>query len=609
MNKFRFLNKGIKTNLIESILLSIIICFIAQLFFLYLNLFQYTKYLSFLLIVIFIYFFRKYTSHSTEIKIKLIILLLIISFFTAFFTTKDINAGRDNGAYLNDSLLINKSNTYIYQDAVLATFPGFTNLEDGETVLGFPIGYSLFLTLFHLGKMSFLFLANFILYFFILYCVYKISSVLFERANPLYSVIFFSTFYTSIWITRNFYSENLTCFLLLGALTLLLSNNKNIKLLSAIPAVATLLVRLDTLIYLPIFLVIYFIEIKRIKGRIEKKLVLFLFLALAIVFFAFYFYSVSINDEYLINHFKEFVSPIKNLFFEDNTTGITDFTNLHFPMGYYTLKVFSAYLLPVFFALAVFGLFRILRNRHRNTRYIIYTLLFFAPSLFFIFKPMITIDHPWFMRRFYPAFIPLLIILAVSFFEKKLKKGDYIIIILLVIGNLVNVAPILFFRDYRDSPVMAEQLADSLPDDSVLIVASGSQNTLSTYMYINYDIISSIEPAYWSWLDRKYPNDLLTKQYILDNFAENKEIFVLSKVNPSLEKGTSISNVFTNDELVYLKEYQYTTPAIKYSCDFRAEFLNQQANKEMIDQTCDDLPPTEISQKVINFYIYQYQPS
>lgn len=180
--------------------------------------------------IVFCLFYIQSNKSKEVVGLNIILLMLFIVFSIIFFHSYTINAGRGNGVYLNSAILVSNTGSYYFKDKILETFPGFVAVGNELTSPQFLPGYIVYLSFFS-SNIHLIYLGNGILYFFILFFIYSITKKIISEHSAIICILLFSTFYTSLWIIRNTFSEILMSFLFWFSIYLLLKecSQKNVE--------------------------------------------------------------------------------------------------------------------------------------------------------------------------------------------------------------------------------------------------------------------------------------------------------------------------------------------------------------------------------------------
>lgn len=551
--------------------------------------------------IVFCLFYIRSNKSKEVVGLNIILLMLFIVFSIIFFHSYTINAGRDNGVYLNSAILVSNTGSYYFKDKIIETFPGFVAVENELTTTQFLPGYIVYLSFFS-SNIHLIYLGNGILYFFILFFIYSITKKITSERGAIICILLFSTFYTSLWIIRNTFSEILMSFLFWFSIYLLLKEDPQKKMWSILPMTLCLLVRVETLIYfVPFFCVYLFIN----RHNLLKNRKLFFSVAslLSVIFFSLLI-LLSLSPSYYTGQVNQGIQTLSNLLLHSGQENPRLQVYETYPYAYYLNRVLVSYNLVAYFPL-IFILFPYLM-RHKKSKVNIYLLLvIYLPSIIFIFRPMITPDHPWFMRRFWAVHIPLLLMLSIYMLHQFPRRVKVCYVLFLIISNLLMISPILSFSDDYNSIENIEDFLKGFGNNSAFIFPCGSGNTFSTYIYAKHGLNATVEPTYWPWLGDFYPNNKLNKETVTLFFGKNEKVYLVSLKSPDyLDTKSPISRLFDNADLNYLCKYNYSVKKLISSCDYVPQYLEGKATLELIASKCVDLPPSKIQTINKTFYIY-----
>ena len=588
--------EGFSLALVSTISVSIFLALIG-----YLNI---LKLLPIAIGIIYGLFYIKSIKSKEVINLNILLVLVLIVVITIYFHSYTINAGRDNGGYLNTAIQISNTGHYFFSDNILETIPGFKVLENGLFTYGFLPGYPVYLSFFS-TNIHYIYIANGILYFFILFYMYSITEKLTSKKNAIIFIVLFSTFYTSLWIIRNTFSEILMSFLIWFSIYLLLTEDSQKKRWSILPIALCTLVRVDAAIY---FLSFSFVYIFINKGDIwrYRTLSIKIVLVLSIIFLSMF---VLLNHGgYSIGHVNEAIYNVIDL----TSPSKIDEPNIYdtYPYKTYLNIVLKSYFLIAYIPLLCILFLHLIMHHKSMPKESYMLLIIFLPAILFIFRPMITPDHPWFMRRFWTIHIPLLIMASIYILQKLPRSIRIYYIIILFISNIIMISPIIAFSDDYNSAQNMDDFIALFDDNSALIFPSVSQNNFANYIYAKHDMRATVEPAYWPWLGHYYPSDKLIIEPTNSFFSEDVDLYLISFIAPeNINPKYRISKLFNNSDLEYTGNYEYSVRQLRPSCNYVSEYLEGTADIALIKSKCDDLPPSRIITINKTFYIYKVNRS
>lgn len=159
----------------------------------------------------------------------------------------------------------------------------------------------------------------------------------------------------------------------------------------------------------------------------------------------------------------------------------------------YVLENFTYYLYFIYAIVILIGL----RKKLFGTPEFIITAIM-LPAFFFIVEPNIALDQPWFMRRFYPNLIPLLIILsavAINRLSLTARQLKYVIISSVIIG-LVTSRTIIFFVEHKGLKNQVEEFNKIFPKDALIVMNPGwswQKIAIIQHYFYDYDALPNLD--------------------------------------------------------------------------------------------------------------------
>lgn len=506
------------------------------------------------------------------------------------------------------------------------------------------------------GGLKLLFWANPLLLFFTLWAIYFIAKNILNKKAGLIAILLFSSLYTTNWFIRRTNSENLLMFFIfIGILCILYSIQKK-KLSYAFISLylfsPTILVRGEAIAYLITLgiVVIYLI----IKFRKQLKTILKYSLGWLVLFLGNLYLLKAYADiygssylEYTLNNaissskfiwqmnlvfliplviiaalliiviplaYKKYHSKIKLIFTKRKkeyslwqfstlllflavtvleawflySLSINEYTNWKNFKIQYVLENFYFYALTPYLLIVLWGIYK---TTYAKLIYII-IIFILSPSFIFLISPSIAVDQPWFMRRFYAVFIPLIILLATIVVTKHIqdKRKLFKFILLLLVVNLSVSLPISTFSENKGVTAQLAALAQDFSEKDLILMEPGWQWQQWAYaLHYEYDL--DILPNLDGFNNEEF-NDLVKNH---DN------IYILSQNSINPYPG------FYDDNLEYIKEWD-----LDYSYIKRTSWMNYYVDENMkslevkiLRREQEGTPPREIVYSENKFYLYK----
>jgi hypothetical protein len=215
----------------------------------------------------------------------------------------------------------------------------------------------------------------------------------------------------------------------------------------------------------------------------------------------------------------------------------------------------------------------------KNIFYIV-PYLILLPAFVYIINPSITLDHPWFLRRYLFAVIPVSILYTTIFLEDFCRKKIYfyILSLFLLLTNLMISFPFLIVQENKNLLPQIEKLSANFQKNDLILIdrsatsdpwsmMAGPMNLLfekqAVYIFNPDDLkkidLNKIENVYlivpdfnidfWKkgWLNDRL---IFVKNYTLENvslntFIEKKEDLFKNPISlPQYQKNYTYGNIY-----------------------------------------------------------------
>ncbi len=411
---------------------------------------------------------------------KIALLALLVIFIFSHYTTPTIFSGRDQGSLANAAITLAHNHHiqasfpaeqeffHIYGTGTALNFPGFNYTSKGNLVPHFPLGYISWLAFFYalFGLTGFI-IANGVTFFLFILSFYFLSRVYLKKPASLMALLLVLTSFIFSWFFKFTLGENLALALVWFGLLqfiLFLKQKKQLHLLASFLTFSLLVfVRLEALAFSLIILIIlwqHYHGWKQFQKNILSRKFSWFFLA----FLTFFSLSFWINKAFYITFAKGFLNSFH--FSKNNLIASHHFFNNFLYVGH----VFSTYALLSYLILGFIGFLYFLSKKKF---FLILPYLVLLPTFIYIFNPSISLDHPWMLRRYLFAVIPISIFYTVLFldiFFTKKKKYFYSLVAFLFLTNLIVFLPYLKVSPNKQLLPQIEKLSRNFtPKDLVLI--------------------------------------------------------------------------------------------------------------------------------------------
>jgi hypothetical protein len=458
--------------IISSFIISI---FLISIFLTIFNLFYFVKYIV-LILISFFFITSIYLITLNKIKFNIsrkdIYAVVVVAVFCAFSVLlfhEGFTGGRDDGVYANSALYLSKFNTFYIHEQNVSSYPGFIVTSKGiitQFYLGYPSWLAMLFSLFGPNILNYV---NFPLLAIGLMSIYYICKKLVNWKIGILSVVLISTSYPFLWFTRSTFSENLSFMLTwFGILCLLKSfenHNKKYILLSLISINILLTVRVESIplvILLNCFLIWgYF------KYKMKSSLFLLLTI-LGICLIPVIYYYTYLDPRY-IGIFSSKLSSILSMFTGNHqstalsdTIVNTDRNIIEYQQPYFVFYLLQHYNIYFFILMIPLALIKTFFNKNKiiASSFLVIILLL-SVNFFFLVKPSINFDQPWFLRRYMPVILPLGIMCFCIVISSLNKKAQMLIISIIISFNIFIASPILTLK--QNYNVLAEANDNLVP--------------------------------------------------------------------------------------------------------------------------------------------------
>ncbi|MCX6761330.1 MAG: hypothetical protein NTY33_00575 [Candidatus Moranbacteria bacterium] len=377
--------------------------------------------------------------------------LLAISFFS-LHAEPSIFSGRDQGSFSEAAVRLSQNHQLefetptskeffkIYGPGIALNFPGFSYTQAGALITHFSLGYIAWLAVFYaLFGLSGFSVANGVLLFLFLLSFFALVKVHTNLKSAWLGLALAISSFIFSWFFKLTLSENLALgFIWFSILefSLFLKYRDQLFLLSALSAFLLLaFTRLEAWALLAMFGIVLFLFQKKEKNlfsKIEKRKVFWLLG----VFLATYIVALKVNSQFYLSSAKGLLHSFSSG--ENSLGAISALT--------YLSKVFYYYNLLIFIIIGALGIFYFF---YKKKYFFLVPFLVLLPLLVYLIHPGISLDHPWMLRRFSFAIIPLGIFYTTLIADRLFSKQIYFSILatLLVVANLTFSLPYATFSE------------------------------------------------------------------------------------------------------------------------------------------------------------------
>lgn len=532
---------------------------------------------------------------------------------------------------------------------------------------------------YNLGGLTLLFWANSLLIFLSLSFIYFLSKNLGNQRTGIISLLFLGTFYTTFWFPRRLVSENLFMTLFWFSVFLffegLIQKRKEKLLLGLIPMTLTLFVRGEAIGFWLIYLVIILVHILCDRKKCRKiaktsftsntlnisnvgiyfSLILTTFNLIAFIYYLKIYNGFSYFVSQFYSPFKFFISLFALLspfiltllivlilmffwrkqilqkifqFLKINFQKILFFLILtpiivyeiilflqknltwNFYQIQYGFKILTFYFIAFYCLFILFGLYHRL---FKKTEFILTLLVF--PSFLFLLRSQIALDLPWFLRHFYPVFIPFVFLMACLVLSRLLNQKFYnncgrnyyrkikFVILLFVIVNILFSLPIIAFSENKNVQKQLQSLAKEFKKKDLIIMTPGWNWQKWAYSF-HYVYHLNILPNLNLYPKREFKNEIKKNKEKLD---DDTIVLQLKKdyEKKSFEEFKKLIKNFDNIYLLIEKEdviiYPYRQENLEFVKEFRLKYkslTSDPGNTKYVQQNAQNLDIQRLNAKI-----------
>jgi hypothetical protein len=439
---------------------------------------------------------------------------LAISLAVCHFATPTIFGGRDQGSIGTAAIYLSQNHNLKidlpvahdlfqkYGAGRALNFPGFDFAKDGHLFSRFPIGYTALLAsayeLFGLQGIQY---ANFIPLFFFLVIFWLILKEFFDEKVSMFGFLLAATFFPFLWFAKYALTETYMLFLVWVGIYFLLSlrgarRRSNPKFeaqntgsprslwslamtewvfwLSLATFALSSLVRIEGIVFF--FLAAIYVLLLQRKKMLDLTKNFKRNIAIA---------TLALIGLYVYLNFPDLVDSSKNLvkaFLPNSAKESAPSANLYS----YLARIFFNYNILAYLAAGLVGIALLVARYKKNWTKIEFLPIFLTfPTFIYLFSPMITLDEPWFLRRFVFAVFPVLIFYSIYALQKFFyhKIFLYFVLVVLIAANGVVSWRFLATSENKDFLPQIEKLSQKFgPDDLVLVdrMSAGSGYSLAS---------------------------------------------------------------------------------------------------------------------------------
>lgn len=441
------------------------------LFFAVLIFFWYVKWISFV--------------KPSSFFIKLLLLAVCVSFFIGFVTEPSVYSGRDQGSISDAALQLAAHHTpffhtpesdaffEIYGRGKALNFPGFYYTPSGALTTQFPLPYTAYIASFvpvlsPLGPTTGLIVANVILLFAFIVVIMMLARVFLTQKGTWWFAALLLSAFPVLWFAKFTLSENLASVLLWGGVFALLAFRQAPSQKTFVTAFLSfgllLFTRIEGLWFFTFFLICLYATpsirlwiAKDYWPRLVAPLTTLFCIGIA---------SLVVNTPFFLTMAKVLIPATT-----DTVSSTPEvISSWSFLAQTYTLYNIFPFLILSLILLAI--------AFKREDRKMIFPFAVVGFVLIYLLDPQITLDHPWMLRRYVFAILPVLVLGSTLLLQhisdhKTFRPVSYIVLVFLIIINLTTTVPLLMHADHTQLTTQLPGFAQTFAPDDLLLLDAG----------------------------------------------------------------------------------------------------------------------------------------
>jgi len=430
---------------------------------------------------------RRIKLSRNFVVINAVLAFFIITF--SFFVTPTVFTGRDQGTISNAAIMLATKHQVhfstpvaeeffsIYGPGKALNFPGFHYTQQGELTPQFPLGYISWLGAFYsVFGITGLIVANAVALFLFFISFYMVGRKLLKRRYALGMMAFALTSFSFVWFFKFTLSENLALALLwvmiMSILYLLKDPGKKTLLLFVLSSTLLIFTRVEGYaFFITGSLILIFNKESRVFLKKNRNFIYLSAISFLLVF--------ALNFQKDLPFFKEIGKAAIGSFFETGDDGKIILKSLFSP-GVRITQIYILYGLAGFFLTGFSGMVYAVIKKDYD---ILIPLFVTFPTMIYLVDSNISSDHPWMLRRFVFAILPIFILYATYLFKQLLEKNPgnsrhpmllrYFAITLsicLIALNLKSFSRFAFFSENQGLLKQTKILSEKFSDRDLVLV-------------------------------------------------------------------------------------------------------------------------------------------
>ena len=511
--------------------------------------------------------FKNYNTFIKPSNIDIIatIFIVIFALFIGIFAHDTFYGGRDPGIYSTYSIYLANNHALEIISPINDLIPEFLSpgtykfVGNSKLISQFHFGYVAWLATNYslLGLIGIKF-ANFIPICVSLTSIYLIGKKIKNEYVGFSAILLFAMTFPMVWFSRQTVTEIYSMAILwFGILCVLNINhrNRNLYVVGTILSIGLLpFVRIEGIIFFSFLLVYLFTShiSKNESWRLNRHYLIVIILLTTLILY----YYIQVQPRYLhiiydvINHFSPNIqtsSAVLNSI-EVNPSAIrfhfTDF--IYMALSEYNLQI------PIIFIPLIF--LKSIINITKESKTILLVLFFMLPGYIYLIVPFITLDQPWFLRRYLITVLPsAYLFFAILLYGISKKKHMFITAVSIVfLLNVSTTSPIMFFSENDGMVDIVKDISNNVSKNDLILVeryVTGSYKMADPLFFVFE------RPALW-WDETSIIN--LKQNISIEKFDD---IYILTNDRVNL------SNHFNSDELELVYQKNVTLQQLEITVD------------------------------------------
>ncbi|MFZ2188685.1 MAG: hypothetical protein WAV73_03945 [Candidatus Moraniibacteriota bacterium] len=421
-----------------------------------------------------LFFHNRKALNNLQLVILSLFSILAIAYFS-FHAEPSVFSGRDQGSFSEAAARLSQNHKLpfettssreffgIYGPGTALNYPGFNYNQEGELITHFSIGYIAWLAVFYsLFGLAGYPIANGILFFIFLLSFFALVKIHGNQRTAWFGLFLTLSTFTFSWFLKLTLGENLALGFVWFALleiSLFLKYRDQVFFFAALSTLLLLtFTRLEAWALLFMLGGILFVLKKKEKAlflKVEKQKIFWLLG----IFLLSYLATIKINSQFYISSLKGLVHSFS---FESN--GLSAISAL-----VYLGKIFNYYGILILLIIEALGLLYFLRKKNYS---ILIPFFITTPLLIYIVHSGISPDHPWMLRRFSFAIIPMGIFYTALLINQLFVKKIYFFTLstVFIITNLIFSLPLMNFSENEQLLAQTKSLSESFSNTDLVLI-------------------------------------------------------------------------------------------------------------------------------------------